>query len=375
MRGLPRKIDQCIKVLTWVFCCPVIVALAFLIASMVKVFVFFFFLFCFFLNYFFLIQQLGFVLTSPMSPGIGDFDGSIFPPSMDSPLLRSAPSLDSVILMSVSTAVFPLTALVSQLIQARLSISTSLRLPPYGLPPFISSSSKPTFLSSWAGRNSGLLRRATFNCSFAGFLTVCTAGVLSHSVHSHLSGGKGQESGYGIKKKVSHYARVSILSCVTFLLLNGTFQSTSPSSLFSPGAFSRTSIPASGAQYSTTAQKRVLARIYSRHGCHTCGARGGSFVGDHVPPNVVVKALGGKMRQVFLPQCTTCSGLQGGALSSSLKNGKWQGVGKSMVRHCRFRLWWLTGGVVASMGGAEDLRKAEIALETFLTNFWRKYGY
>jgi len=156
------------------------------------------------------------------------------------------------------------------------------------------------------GRYGGLLRRLVLNSTSFGFLTgeargwteakarviilttqlplvaslltarpcpVCCAGYLTHHVHHTYVSPYPNRSPPTPCKRASHTLRVSLLTCGVFLLLGGTFQSTSPSSLFSPGAYARVSIPAPSAAYATAKEKGMLKEIYRKHGCHTCGTK------------------------------------------------------------------------------------------------------
>ncbi|KAJ7376366.1 hypothetical protein OS493_035111 [Desmophyllum pertusum] len=103
-------------------------------------------------------------------------------------------------------------------------------------------------------------------------------------------------------------------SLVVFKLLGGKFRSVLPSSLIHPGAFARGYIPAKGQNYASVAVRQKLTLLGKKYGCHSCGKRWRtSFVGDHMPPNKLVRK---GQRQWFYPQCTSCSSLQGAAVSS-----------------------------------------------------------
>lgn len=71
------------------------------------------------------------------------------------------------------------------------------------------------------------------------------------------------------------------------------------------------------------------------------------------------------MKQVFLPQCQNCSSKQGSALTRSLVNGKWMGVGKNSLMHFRPRLFWLAGSIVANAGDWKELEDMESRAENF----------
>ena len=207
------------------------------------------------------------------------------PPSFPS-LPTSLPT--SIPPQLLSLPIFPITLFISQLTQRFLTITTSSRLPPHGLPPFISSKGPASFLDRGMGRYGGLIRRAVLNSTSAGFATVCFAGCLTHHFHHTFVSPTQQPN--NASKRTAHALRVSLLTCLTFVLLGGTFQSTSPSSLVSPGAFARSSIPAPSAAYATAREKRQLISLYRKYGCHTCGTKASlQVIGDHVPPTVVVK--------------------------------------------------------------------------------------
>ena len=70
-------------------------------------------------------------------------------------------------------------------------------------------------------------------------------------------------------------------------------------------------------------QKRLQCILMScfyvgkKYGCHSWGKRWStSFVGDHMPPNKLVRK---GQQQRFYPQCTSCSNLQG----ECMNKGDW----------------------------------------------------
>ncbi|XP_044181512.1 uncharacterized protein LOC122962460 [Acropora millepora] len=100
-----------------------------------------------------------------------------------------------------------------------------------------------------------------------------------------------------------------VSSLVVFKLLAGRFKSVLPSSLIHPGAFARRSLPAKGKNYASSGVKTKLALMGRLYGCHSCGKRWRTlFVGDHIPPNMIVKK---GQEQRFYPQCRSCSFQQG----------------------------------------------------------------
>ena len=99
-----------------------------------------------------------------------------------------------------------------------------------------------------------------------------------------------------------------------FVAVGGRFRAVAPSSLWHPGAFARGSVPARGAAYAGSSQKEALNDFGRRTGCHSCGdRRAAPYIGDHMPPNSLVRA---GESQRFYPHCKRCSNAQGGSLSS-----------------------------------------------------------
>ena len=182
-----------------------------------------------------------------------------------------------------------------------------------------------------------------------------------------------------------HSLRVAFVGLIVFKLMAGRFWAVAPSSFTSLGSFARASLPASSNSYASSSQRAAIERIGSLSGCHTCGSRmmfsigkKVSFHADHMPPNAVVKQMnenwfrkktGMFVKQRFYPQCTNCSGIQGGILASAsneLKKFKstnsfaklsakkpnlWRsGGGKLAHFHgLRFRISHLTGAVIAGL--------------------------
>lgn len=103
----------------------------------------------------------------------------------------------------------------------------------------------------------------------------------------------------------------------------------------------------------------LLQELYQHYGCHHCGTRArGMVVGDHMPPNKLIKAqakawqqapwlarrllalLGQKpdLTQRFYPQCGACSSRQGGSIAG--------GASRALVMH---RRWLDTPQAVAAI--------------------------
>ena len=84
-----------------------------------------------------------------------------------------------------------------------------------------------------------------------------------------------------------------------------------------PGRYADRYVMARGADYARGLLRDAIEAIFRDTGCHTCGTKVGSFVGDHQVPN----ALNGFMNylQRFYPQCTSCSIKQGNEVKKILK--------------------------------------------------------
>ena len=136
------------------------------------------------------------------------------------------------------------------------------------------------------------------------------------------------------------YAALALLS---YKLLRGKLQHVAPSDLYKVGSYMRHTLPAfRGSQYASTAEKQVLQVFGRKYGCHHCGMRYGrmlnklanrrwlgGFIGDHIPPNKYAHGSKGsskgaaastaKIKQLFLPQCTTCSSKQSAAVRDDIR--------------------------------------------------------
>jgi hypothetical protein len=162
------------------------------------------------------------------------------------------------------------------------------------------------------------------------------------------------------------------IGLVAFKLLGGKFWAISPSSYTHIGSFARGSLPATE-RYATVLQRAKVGKLGRMFGCHTCGARSRSFIGDHMPPKIVAEQLarrswllGGKrpVQFRFYPQCVKCSHKQGGILSRAtleLRKSRRAAHQLHKIRSNAYFHGWkfrpihhLVGGVVAAtaVGGA-----------------------
>eukprot|EP00051_Salpingoeca_urceolata_P023925 m.412516 g.412516 ORF g.412516 m.412516 type:complete len:302 (+) comp20170_c2_seq6:1288-2193(+) len=154
-----------------------------------------------------------------------------------------------------------------------------------------------------------------------------------------------------------------------FLLFGGRFFAVAPSHVCFTGAYAKqwASLPARGASYATTTQKRTLRGLARRAGCHSCGVRRTAhWVADHMPPNAVVQQVEQRQQstvirrllayvfrpsrqpQRFYPQCRPCSQQQAAVLAKAAV-GPW---GRSALKlhsvasFLRPRYLWLPVGFV-----------------------------
>eukprot|EP00887_Chlorella_sp_A99_P006755 scaffold3.g6755.t1 len=141
------------------------------------------------------------------------------------------------------------------------------------------------------------------------------------------------------------------LGAALFKGMGGRFRGVMPSDLARVGAIAHESLPAAGADYATGPARRELLRFFRRDGCHHCGTRRGfDVVGDHMPPNKLVRdyqaaarrswlrvpgarraaeALGlpsGLPRQRYFPQCRSCCQRQADAIRNGRTHLVWHEV-------------------------------------------------
>ena len=106
----------------------------------------------------------------------------------------------------------------------------------------------------------------------------------------------------------------TVTGVAVFKALGGRFRSVLPSHLLRPGAFAALPVPAKGQRFANAHQREAVNLIGRRHGCHSCGRRGQSFIADHQPPNKL--AVPGVL-QSFFAHCRSCSSRQGAVLRRS----------------------------------------------------------
>ena len=120
-----------------------------------------------------------------------------------------------------------------------------------------------------------------------------------------------------------------ISGLLSYRILGGRLRYTCPSDLYRTGTYMKVTLPAiRGNEYADKSQKLLLQQYGRTYGCHHCGVRWGrylskisdrrywgGYIGDHIPPN---KYSTSNTKQLFLPQCTTCSSKQ----SSSVRDDK-----------------------------------------------------
>lgn len=156
--------------------------------------------------------------------------------------------------------------------------------------------------------------------------------------------------------------RASICGLTAYAILGGRLTSLSPSNLSSVGAFGRraASLPASRI-YATDAQRRQLADMGRRFGCHTCGVkRSFQWIADHQPPQKIAALrdarwwkrlpfLGAPTSQRFFPQCAPCSQKQAAAVRVL--------AGRSVLHLPTVRPFHLTGVVATPLARSATCRR------------------
>mmetsp|Transcript_31584 Transcript_31584/g.53065 ORF Transcript_31584/g.53065 Transcript_31584/m.53065 type:complete len:283 (-) Transcript_31584:394-1242(-) len=145
----------------------------------------------------------------------------------------------------------------------------------------------------------------------------------------------------------------AIIGIVVFKALGGRVQSLLPSDLGRVGAHARASLPANGASYADQTQRAKLQQLFKKFGCHHCGTRRGTVIGDHMPPNRIAHGSTSEIAarssswwawlrrpplQRYYPQCQDCSGQQ----SSAMRHNR-------RILKYHYNLWYppvLAGAVV-----------------------------
>lgn len=142
---------------------------------------------------------------------------------------------------------------------------------------------------------------------------------------------------------------ISSLRCMLglggFKSLGGRFWAIAPSSYAAPGSFARKPITGNK-NYIAGNDKAQLLKNYKRFGCHVCGSKAGSPIGDHNPP-VSIGELVKKPSYQFYPHCASCSSRQGGIL----------GAAKNSIGHS-WGTWKKIGHLKAAAGGSNAYNHA-----------------
>ena len=126
---------------------------------------------------------------------------------------------------------------------------------------------------------------------------------------------------------------------VFLFLSRGNLSRIFPSDVARVGANAYKSVAARGSEYATDGQRRLLSTWLKTYGCHHCGSKRGSVIGDHMPPNKkafgsgaaakanrgaslprrVFNYIRGVPLQRFYPQCEPCSALQSVAVRTGTR--------------------------------------------------------
>ena len=167
----------------------------------------------------------------------------------------------------------------------------------------------------------------------------------------------------------------ALVGAALYCALGGRWMSIAPSDVRSFGAFARPnvgSLPAT-MEYATTAERSKILAMGRRFGCHTCGVRrprvgalGTAFIADHQPPKKIAReanrrlwrrVTGWKVRQQFLPQCSSCSQVQSAAVKN-LATTRFDG--RVVTHHATIRLYHWTGGLLVALACGVDRATAEL---------------
>ncbi len=152
---------------------------------------------------------------------------------------------------------------------------------------------------------------ASFGASLAALQTISL-------IQQHLP-----EPGKKLSVTYRHLFLSTVSGVLVFRALGGRFERVLPSNLMRPGAFAADWIPAlKEADYATAREREVIQKLGKKHGCHSCGTRGGEkFIADHQPPSKLIgnhqstPSVPNSLMQRFYPQCKQCSAKQGGLLT------------------------------------------------------------
>ena len=200
----------------------------------------------------------------------------------------------------------------------------------------------------------GITTRAPPVAALATLATVCVGAVAA----SCAGGGQFQFE----QPTIDDALRAAACGVTAYALLGGRPTSLTPSHLASVGAFGwrRASLAASR-NYATDAQRKQLASLGRRFGCHTCGVKSSvQWIADHQPPQKIAALrdarwwkrlpfLGAPTAQRFYPQCAPCSQKQSAAVRVL--------SGRSVLHLPTVRPFHLTGFVSAPLSRASAPKK------------------
>ncbi|KAL8428224.1 hypothetical protein Efla_005326 [Eimeria flavescens] len=219
--------------------------------------------------------------------------------------------------------------------------------------------------------------------------------LLQHHPRTSVAAGSSYSNSSSVmrsKSWLSVFALEALEGLFLFYLLGGGLFRLSPSSLVYPGAFAVRGLSLSAtAGYATETERRLIRKVGSMHGCHSCGIRSSStkWIADHQPPTARVikyeattlgrlrsllrRSLGGPRcwPQRLYPHCEVCSLKQaaavrrltagppstqvvaaaaaaGSAAAKSLAERTQRLAQRQLVYRWRScRLWHFTGGFLA----------------------------
>ena len=200
----------------------------------------------------------------------------------------------------------------------------------------------------------GITTRAPPVAALATLATVCVGAVAA----SCAGGGQFQFE----QPTIDDALRAAACGVTAYAILGGRPTSLAPSHLASVGAFGRRKASlAASRNYATDAQRKQLASLGRRFGCHTCGVKSSiKWIADHQPPQKIAALrdarwwkrlpfLGAPTAQRFYPQCAPCSQKQSAAVRVL--------SGRSVLHLPTVRPFHLTGFVSAPLSRASAPKK------------------
>ncbi|KAI5054795.1 hypothetical protein GOP47_0029940 [Adiantum capillus-veneris] len=123
------------------------------------------------------------------------------------------------------------------------------------------------------------------------------AGQVAFAAQKYLKQGPGRPKDFMIPKEDAAFAM--IVGLTAFKIFGGRFCNLMPSHVCHPGALANISIRATGPKLASSVQGQKICKAFLKDGCHHCGSRSGQSISDHIPPNMIMKALRQQRKRGF----------------------------------------------------------------------------